>query len=997
MSLAGPTSFGFLDGGGKMGALMRAHDWSRSPLGPPMGWPDALKAAVATCLASRFPMVVWWGPDLIMLYNDAWQPILGVTKHPAGLGRPGAESWPETWPIVRQQFEDALRGNASWSENLLLASDRRGFLEECYFTYSHSPLRDAEGKVVGVQTAVIETTDRVLGERRMLILRDLSKATVEATTQGASIERTCEALLDLLCKGNPDIPFAAQYISEDRLRARLICCRGIDESLLPPTVNAVDRDPWGIAEALRKRAPAFSERPQSTSKPLPGGAWPEPTRQMVALPLARKARASDLLGVILVGVNSRLSLDEPYMDFLNLVAAELAGSIATIHAVKKEMEDLAALRKAEVALRTSEAQLAQEAVALQRLHDSSSRLWQIRDLRKGLAEMLRASLHMLGADKGYVQIMNPRGVLTIAAHQGFDHSFLEFFKEASVEDSSADGKALRAGRRIIVEDVEADQGSAPFRPIALAAGYRAVQSTPLIARDGRPLGMLSTHFRNPHRPSEHELRILDLYARQAADFIERIRSDEALRQSEERYKGIYENAGTGIYSVDLAGRFQYCNPAYATMHGYTEEELRKLSLREVVHPEDWPRHTPEIQLLAAGKIPSFEIMNRCVAKGGELLWVHKHVSLLRDAAGRPESIIALVTDVTERKNNEECIALLMREVNHRSKNLLALVQAIARQTNAPEDFLNHFDERLQALAAGDDLLVKNDWKGVDFMELARSQLAHVIDPVDARIELSGPPILVSASTAQTLGMALHELATNAGKYGALSNHTGRVELAWNVKDGTSADGVFTINWRESGGPPVTEPSRSGFGSSVICNMVEYNLNAEVRLNFFAAGLEWRLQCPLAAVVGSKRSSRSTTPTLGRDGETRGGPARVLVVENEGLVADEISRILGDAGFQVVGPAGRVENAFRLLNDVGCDAAVLDMQLGGETSELIARVLAARGTPFVTLSGYHQDQRPGGVEEATFLTKPLRSELLIEQVRRCIDRRAGRLNAHSARS
>src|SRR6516162_9227478 len=239
MSIARPTPFGFLDGGSKMGALMRTHDWSRSPLGPPACWPDTLKAAIATCLASRFPMVVWWGPELVMLYNDAWQPILGETKHQAGLGRPAAEVWPETWPIARGQFENALQGNASWSENLLLASDRHGFLEECYFTYSHSPLRDAEGKVVGVQTAVIETTDRVLSERRMRILRNLSKATVEATTQGASIERTCEMLLRLLCSGNPDIPFAAQFISEDRLRARLLGCCGIDKSLLPPTINAV--------------------------------------------------------------------------------------------------------------------------------------------------------------------------------------------------------------------------------------------------------------------------------------------------------------------------------------------------------------------------------------------------------------------------------------------------------------------------------------------------------------------------------------------------------------------------------------------------------------------------------------------------------------------------------------------------------------------------------------------------------------------------------------
>ena len=158
MAVHAGTGLDFLQGGGRMGALMRSHDWSRSPLGDPARWPDTLKAAVATCLSSQFPMVVWWGPDLVMLYNDAWQPILGDTKHPSGLGRPGQDSWPETWPIVGRQFKDALGGVASWSEDLLLASDRHGYLEECYFTYSHSPLRDASGAVVGVHTVVSETT-----------------------------------------------------------------------------------------------------------------------------------------------------------------------------------------------------------------------------------------------------------------------------------------------------------------------------------------------------------------------------------------------------------------------------------------------------------------------------------------------------------------------------------------------------------------------------------------------------------------------------------------------------------------------------------------------------------------------------------------------------------------------------------------------------------------------------------------------------------------------
>ena len=163
-----------------MGALMRAHDWATSPLGDPSTWSELLKSAVSTCLATRFPMVVWWGPDLIMLYNDAWQPILGETKHPGGLGRPGRDSWPETWSIVGQQFERALQGVASWSEDLPLASDHHGFIQESYFTYSHSPLKDGNGAVAGVLSTVIETTSRVLTERRMRVLRDMTNAAIDA-------------------------------------------------------------------------------------------------------------------------------------------------------------------------------------------------------------------------------------------------------------------------------------------------------------------------------------------------------------------------------------------------------------------------------------------------------------------------------------------------------------------------------------------------------------------------------------------------------------------------------------------------------------------------------------------------------------------------------------------------------------------------------------------------------------------------------------------------
>ena len=326
----------FLDGGGRMGALMRSHDWTKSPLGHPASWPDALKLAVATCLSSRFPMVIWWGPQLLMLYNDAWQPILGETKHPAGLGRPGAESWPETWPIVGRQFEDALQGQASWSEDLLLASDRHGFMEECYFTYSHSPLKDAAGAVVGVHSVVSETTAHVLNERRLRVLRDLSNAAVDATNETKSLTDTGRTLLARLCGGNPDVPFAVQYQADGSGCARPIASAGVDAALFPIEVRPDDDDGWGIAAVLRGQPHVVVDRSSSAAGPLPGGAWPEPTTQVVALPVAPTVRGSDPAGVLLVGVNSRLRLDQPYMDFLTLATAQLASALSALQLLDRE-------------------------------------------------------------------------------------------------------------------------------------------------------------------------------------------------------------------------------------------------------------------------------------------------------------------------------------------------------------------------------------------------------------------------------------------------------------------------------------------------------------------------------------------------------------------------------------------------------------------------------------------------------------------------------------
>jgi two-component sensor histidine kinase/CheY-like chemotaxis protein len=209
-----------------------------------------------------------------------------------------------------------------------------------------------------------------------------------------------------------------------------------------------------------------------------------------------------------------------------------------------------------------------------------------------------------------------------------------------------------------------------------------------------------------------------------------------------------------------------------------------------------------------------------------------------------------VLDRTEaHKQAEQQIRLLMTEVNHRSKNLLSVVTAIAQQTAAssPQEFVKEFSSRVQALAVNHDLLVKSQWRSIDASELIGGQLAHFGDLLGKRILFDGPSIRVSSAAAQSIGMVVHELSTNTVKYGALSGEEGRIEIAWEI-DSNRGEPVFSIRWTERNGPPVVAPTHRGFGTTVVTKMVEMSLDGEALLDYSSTGLIWRLTCPLKNVL-----------------------------------------------------------------------------------------------------------------------------------------------------
>jgi len=237
---------------------------------------------------------------------------------------------------------------------------------------------------------------------------------------------------------------------------------------------------------------------------------------------------------------------------------------------------------------------------------------------------------------------------------------------------------------------------------------------------------------------------------------------------------------------------------------------------------------------------------RIIRRGdGEVRWVEILGRLYFKGEGRGRRAINLVgtmADITERKKREEKLYLLMREVNHRARNMLSVVDAIAHRTvaSSPEDYVEHVSERIRALAAYQDLLVRSEWTGVEIEDLARAQLPHFADLIGSRIVMNGPKLRLNPASAQAVGLALHELASNAAKYGALSTDTGRVDVGWGIDGDT-----LTISWTERDGPPVSAPKRRGFGTAVMEAMAERTVGGKVALQFSRSGVTWRLTCPAA--------------------------------------------------------------------------------------------------------------------------------------------------------
>jgi PAS domain S-box-containing protein len=326
--------------------------------------------------------------------------------------------------------------------------------------------------------------------------------------------------------------------------------------------------------------------------------------------------------------------------------------------------------------------------------------------------------------------------------------------------------------------------------------------------------------------------------------IEREQAERSWRASKNRLQLALDAALLAWWQYDPCRRVVSGDRRLREIFNLSAEEASLEEIMKRIDPHDAERVSADREAALASTDPRpYTTQYRIRQRDGGVRWVEVHgLSDFKGAGSEPQavSIVGTVQDITERKQQEEREHLLMREINHRAKNMLSVVHSIAQQTATrnPEDFIESFSERIQALSANQDLLIRNEWKGVGVDDLARAQLAPFADLIGSRIVVHGPTLRLNAASAQAIGLAFHELATNAGKYGALSKDTGRLDIGWS----TDAE-TFKMSWTERDGPPVCAPQRRGFGAVVMQEMAERSLDGKVDLEYAPSGVTWRLTCP----------------------------------------------------------------------------------------------------------------------------------------------------------
>ena len=508
--------------------------------------------------------------------------------------------------------------------------------------------------------------------------------------------------------------------------------------------------------------------------------------------------------------------------------------------------------------------------------------------------------------------------------------------------------AIKEGRPI--RDIEAvlerpDGARVPFRPYP----------TPLKDESGRVIGAINLLI------DATDLKQAEIESARLAAIV--VSSDDA------------------IVGKTLDGCVTSWNAGATRIFGYEPKEMIGQSIIKIIPPELRQEEDEILAKLKRGEhIAHYETVR--LAKDGRRLNISLSVSPVLDKTGRIIGASKIARDVTEKKRVEAIQRVLIEELNHRVKNTLAMTQAIASQSlrhaRSASDFVESFTGRVQALAKAHSLLTDRKLEGAELTELVREQVT--LGVADQRVICSGPMVILGAQPAIHLALVLHELATNARKYGGLSVPQGRLSVKWEVH--SSGSRTLLLDWTESGGPQVSAPLTAGFGTTLIERTLQTH-GGEATVRYGVTGVTCKLRLPLGETARPEVEAALAALSISAHAQVRGQTdgrifegRRILIVEDEPLLAMELETNLNALGCKTLRSAATLNAAKAAIGDSGCDAALVDVNLGGRQADELAVALTRKNIPFALVTGYGREGLPAGFKEVAILSKPFAKEELL---------------------
>jgi PAS domain S-box-containing protein len=731
---------------GGMRSFIAGYGWDGSSLGAREAWPTSLRLYSDLMLASKQPMFIAWGPELVFLYNDAYAEVLGK-RHPDALGQPFEQVWSDIWGQIGPLVDSVLKGEAIWVEDLCIPMQRNGYAEEAWFSFSYTPLRADSGEVAGLFCAVTETTGKVLHEQQH---RDERERLRHLFQQAPGIMA--------MLRG----PQHAFELANDAY-LRMIGQRNVIGKTVRDALPEVEGQ--GFYELL--------DQVFQTGAPYVG--------QAVPILLAPHAGA------------------EPVQLFLNFIYQPVKDEAGVVTGIFVEGFDVTENVRTEEALRSSEE-------FTRRILESSTDCIKVLDTQAQLRFMSEGGMKVMEVDD-------------FGAIEGCD--WRSFWSGPQQLDA-----------KLAIET-------------ALGGGTARFQGpTPTMKGTPRWWDVVVSPIRGPQGVVERLLSV-------SRDITPIKQGEEALRETQLRLNAVLDNASVSVFLMNDRQECVYMNAAAEKLTGFSLAEAQGHTLHSLIHHtrpdgthypiEECPidRAFPERHQTTGEDI--------FVGKDGTFYPVAFTASPIQDAQSKTVGTIIEVRDISAEKQAQEQQRVLIDELNHRVKNTLATVQSIVAQTlrNEPDpaQARNSIEGRLIMLSRAHDVLTRETWGSARLHEIV-DEAVSAFQTTGARISVKGPEVRLTPRQALSLSMALHELATNALKHGALSIDSGSVSVGWELLPEENGDQSLRLRWVERNGPPVREPSRRGFGSRLLEVGLARDLNGEVKVDYDTHGLVCRVEFPL---------------------------------------------------------------------------------------------------------------------------------------------------------